>query len=249
MVDTFHFHELFGEGKYKEAIKYLEDEVLSFDPNHQDSLLNISYAYDALGEREKAIETCKKLIEINPNNASAFSNLSALHKKSGKLLEAREAAQKSFDIEPSYFNCLNLADILMQSREFEPALKFSQKMLEFKIQGHPKLLFTAYMFIGHSYRKLGELEKAIEFYEKSINPVYNKKEIKRGMKVMFYQQVEVGKFYQLVLYNLAKCSFHLGRTEQANHYCERGLSTASSEYSERISKLKQKIMEKKSDYL
>ncbi len=88
----------FNEGRYREAIVFWERD-LERHPENYESQAFIAYAYEKLGETDKAIEAYRKTLALNPTNAMAFSGLGRILAAQLRWNEAWEHLSKARGIE------------------------------------------------------------------------------------------------------------------------------------------------------
>lgn len=124
--------------QWKEAADYLE-EALLINPSNIPLRIQLSIIYgERLGNKEKAITHCNKILEIDPNNLSAKFNLAVYTNHLKK-------AQHSL---PIYLE----AEKMIQT----------QGLMGTEIDGKLNL------FLGHDYRDIGKKEEAQKHYERAI---------------------------------------------------------------------------------
>jgi len=58
--------------------------VVAFFPNHSNALYSLGIAYQAKGEKEKAIRVFEKVLELNPGNQDIIQKLGELKKEEVK---------------------------------------------------------------------------------------------------------------------------------------------------------------------
>ncbi len=84
----------FAEGRYREAIPLLERDLLRH-PEHYESQAFIAYAYEKLGEADKAIEAYRKTLSLNPVNSMAFLGIARILAAQERWSEAWEHLSKA----------------------------------------------------------------------------------------------------------------------------------------------------------
>ena len=116
------------------------------------------------------IASLRKAIEYNPENAMVYNYLGYLFaEKNMNLDESIELIQKALSLSPSngaYLDSLGWA--YYKKGDFKLALKkllLAEKQLDKDKIPDP----VVYDHIGDVYHKIGEREKALEYWEKSIN--------------------------------------------------------------------------------
>ena len=92
--------KLFEEGKYNEALKFLENAV-SLDPTRWEYYLQLGLTQSKNPRmRTEAIFSFKKVIVMNPTSAEAYLELGILYKKCGKITEAKNMLRSALQWEP-----------------------------------------------------------------------------------------------------------------------------------------------------
>lgn len=81
---------LFGEGKYPEAIEEYK-KAHEADPEDGEILLAISMTYDRMSDLDNALVYARQAIDLLPREALAYTNLSRIYQKKGMIPEAEEA--------------------------------------------------------------------------------------------------------------------------------------------------------------
>lgn len=122
--------------------------------------------YIDLYELEKAVEDCRKAIELNPDAYYAYNNLGCALLKLRRVEEAIPPLEHAIemDSEKDHLPFLNLAECYIVLGEYKKAIDEYKAMLD---------LFPKYSYIWKDiaalYCKIGDYNKAIAYYEKRIN--------------------------------------------------------------------------------
>ncbi|MBN2402220.1 MAG: tetratricopeptide repeat protein [Spirochaetes bacterium] len=125
---------------------------------------------------DDTIKSLKKAIEYNPENAMVFNYLGYLYAENNiNLDESIELIQKALAIAPSngaYLDSLGWA--YYKKGDIKLALKkllLAEKRLDKEKSPDP----VVYDHIGDAYKKMGETEKAVEYWKKSVDLQKNSK--------------------------------------------------------------------------
>ena len=146
--------------------------LLEQDPQHLDTLNNISICLLNIQQLEQAIIYLKQALKINPNSGLLHTNLGlALHKKSftndqhtynriakQHLLKATELSATSSDA----WN--NLGNVLVDLQEPDNAIHALQQALTLN-----HLCPTVNFNLANAYKANGDIDTAIKYYNKVIN--------------------------------------------------------------------------------
>lgn len=139
-------------------------------------------AYDALGERWKAIKFYKKHLQIAQQiqesswEGAACSNLGNAYMALGKWKEARQFHKSCLKIAKNFSNFAekaraytNLGILQRHLGNYSKAIKYHDKSLSIsKSLKDPMLEAPAYTDLGIIYHCLGEDAKSLEFHNKSV---------------------------------------------------------------------------------
>ncbi len=180
-------------------------DLISFDertlkqaPHSAKAHVDLGYAYDLAGEREKAMNLYKRAIEVDPDYEKAYNNLGVAYDSLGKRDEAVALLKKAIKLNPNYADPYsNLGIIYTSMGKHEEAIRSYEKAIEI----NPSF-FDAYNNLGLVYKNLGEKEKAIELFKKSI---------------------EVNPFYTAGYNNLAVTYYYDKKYDLAVKYCDKAL--------------------------
>lgn len=164
-------NELYGEGKYAEALSAFE-EFLRLNPKAYQTRLNIYNCYRELGEYEKAIKECNLILE-NVSQDETLGKEMAAKALAGigecyLLQKDMENAQKYFEqsIETYPENELiayNVGEIFFSNQKLEEALVYFILASEIKPDWS-----DSYYKLGLVYLNTSDYTKAAEIFEKFL---------------------------------------------------------------------------------
>ena len=122
--------------------------------------------YIDLYELEKAVEDCKKAIELDADSYYAYNNLGCALLKLRRVDEAIEPLEQVISMEPDrdHLPYLNLAECYVLKKEYDKAIKAYNKVLELR----PKAL-SMKEEIAKIYIKKKNYNKAISVYQELID--------------------------------------------------------------------------------
>ena len=148
---------------YPRAIEVLKG-LLEIDAENEIALHEISHCYESIGESDSGIAFFNEFLEQHPFSASGWFNLGEMYMH----LELNEKAVESFDFATainedyahSYFN---KGVIFANSGDFNSALSCFKDCEE-----HEGMNPLTTCYIGECYEKIGELEFALEYYNKVL---------------------------------------------------------------------------------
>jgi tetratricopeptide (TPR) repeat protein len=159
--------------KYDKSIEILQEVLDKADPNTQiytDALTNIAYAYDLLGDSDKAIETYKTALEQTPDDKDLIFNMGRLYSIQDKYEDAIASFKKVLELDPQDFESnLNIGNsyISLADSIANDAKKVDERgnsiYSEEEITEKEKLAET------HFENAITYLEKAIELQPDNVN--------------------------------------------------------------------------------
>ena len=159
--------------KYEKSIETLQEVLEKANPQTQiytDALTNIAYAYDLLGDSDKAIETYKTALASTPDDKDLIFNMGRLYSIQDKYEDAIASFKKVLELDPQDFESnLNIGNsyITLADSISNDAKKvddrgdpiYSQKVITEK----EKMAET------HFENAIAFLEKAIEIQPDNVN--------------------------------------------------------------------------------
>ena len=163
LEDAFKGKQHLDNGDYKMAIKHLEN-VIKKDKLQYSSMNNLSLAYFFDGQKDKAIELSKNVLQVQPHNIHARCNLAFFYSDLNETLSASgylDALEDLSDIEPEDMHKLALT--YCELGMHEKAYKWFARIVAF----HPyetKLLH----FCGLAAYNCGLFAEAIDCFTKML---------------------------------------------------------------------------------
>jgi len=151
--------------KWNTALKLLE-KGRSKNPRNIDILFELTTCYEQLLDFDKAIENQKYILEINPFLSEAWFNLGQLYFSQHNYTQALDAFDYSLAINPKDMQaCLQKAHVLLNLERFDEAVEHYMEFIE---NADTPLKGLIYGYIGECYEYLEKNEKAIYWYQKSL---------------------------------------------------------------------------------
>jgi len=163
-----------AKNNYQKAAEYLE-QGLAIDPDNVQCLTMYAQTLDFADRKDEAISAYKNAIAKNPNEKALSFNLGLLLNKQANAIEDDEAKKKTlleeaivyfrkaYEVDPDLKETYDiLSTLLLQLQRYEEA----QEILDEGVKRFPD---SASMWQNYSFlhAKLGNTEKANEYYEKS----------------------------------------------------------------------------------
>jgi tetratricopeptide (TPR) repeat protein len=153
-----------------EAEPYIRD-LLNTNPKDAQAYRRLTIIYSTVGELDKALEACRKALEIEENPAS-YLGLASIYTRFGKPDEASKAYAKVIALKPDTPNVMKMyADLLRDNGKRREALDMYKRSLAILPFNGPAL-YNA----GLLSAKLGDGDAAQKYLEtlKTVDPVLAK---------------------------------------------------------------------------
>ena len=170
LLADFYANNLPNTGKYLEyALKGLR-----LDANSGDSV-SISYTHLRLGNAliqtgfvDEALEHIDKSLAYYPDNAfSRYVRAFVLYAKEGDLKHTRQLLQAEFKRDTNRFDILqDIGKVSYYLEEYDTAYKYYKRFNQYREKQKLDVFEHENLIIGRVYEKMGEPEKAKEFYER-----------------------------------------------------------------------------------
>ena len=154
----------------EKSVEVLEQGIAACDEETDPSLISSVYTlvgniYNSLEMKEKCYAAYDSALVYNPYNTEVLNNYAyflSLDKK--ELQKALEMSKKTVDEEPGNDTYLDTyAWILFSMERYEEAKAYAEKMISLDTE----LSSVVLHHIGDIYAKCGEMEKAIEYWNKA----------------------------------------------------------------------------------
>lgn len=162
-------HELYNKKDFEKA-KEVYEEILNFDEENVEALVNLGVILKALGDRKTAYKNYVKAINLNPKYIFAYNNLGNLLKDTGNYKAAIQVYSDAIKIEPKNFHAYNSLGMVYEK------LKDNQRaIIAYKeaVRVNPNFA-KAVNNIGVVLYKQKKYEEAIEIFKIAlkIDPKY-----------------------------------------------------------------------------
>ena len=120
--------------------------------------------YSLKDQPEKSRKTLHTMMEFHPNSLLPINRLGNFYYLNGSFEEAKKIYRRGIEVDPVNENFhIQLANMAMAEEKFDSALIYYQTLAEY----YPNDASTIRNFANY-YKKTGDLEKALEQYEKSL---------------------------------------------------------------------------------
>lgn len=223
------------DGKYKDALKIFL-ELDKNNPDYEIYAFNAARCYHEMNQPEMEKQYLQRTLSINPQHQNANSHIADILKKQLKsswdwnmFHEAIEYASKQIELLPNCYYLIERGLLYLDAGMTDLAKQDFQAAME----DDPEDLY-AYNNMGFAYEQSWDLEKACEYYLKSMKLVKNKETglpfINAGdsymalgnyEKAMEYYQKRLDMFpnsSEYVLRKMAECAHRLGHFEESIKY-------------------------------
>jgi len=141
--------------------KILLEERPSHDIRYH---FDLAVSSQKLGEKAKALEEYRKVIEIDPMNVEAHNNLGVIYKDMGKINQAVKEFQTVLSMNPKQENALNnLGIIFFLQGNLEKAIQEFRGVLDINPRNR-----EAYINLGVIYKRRNRIGKAKRMFENAL---------------------------------------------------------------------------------
>jgi Tfp pilus assembly protein PilF len=125
----------------------------------------LAVSYQKRGEKAKAMEEYRKVIEIDPINVEAHNNLGVIYKDMGKLSQAAEELQTVLSLDPQQEKAhINLGVIFYLQGNLEKASEEFRGVLDINLNNK-----EAYINLGVIYKRQNLMAKAKSMFENALS--------------------------------------------------------------------------------
>ena len=150
-------------GEVQRAINVLR-EAIQQNPSNEGAIYELAFCYDQQGGFDASIQCYSNFIDDNPYSFTAWYNLGNAYAKNEDLEKAAWAYDYCLLINdgfgPAYFN---LGHTYLTMDKYTAAINNFEKCMD--LDGEDPLALS---YIGECHEQLGNLEKAKEYYKKSL---------------------------------------------------------------------------------
>ncbi len=149
------------ETAYDEAILLLESECDNKQPDNENLLFELAFAYEEKGLFEKGEQCYRKTLNFDPFSENAWYYLGVLYIKKEEYNKAIECFDFVLALDPEFGDAiLNKASCLEKLKKWEEAIDLYIEYISFDYE--PILI---YQYIANCYDKLKQPEMSSKFYE------------------------------------------------------------------------------------
>jgi tetratricopeptide (TPR) repeat protein len=192
-------------------------DILTVDPNHEDSLHLLGMMAFHAGDPQKAIEMVQAAIAINPTTAAYHSNLGTIFHSQNKLEEAACCYQNALALKPALAEAhYNLGNVFHAQDKLEDAIACYEQALAL----NPGLA-EAHYNLGNTLRSQEKFDEAIGCFKRSLAIDHGKYEALHNWGNVLQAQGKLEEamvFYERVLHvhpGYAKAHYSVGCALQA----------------------------------
>ena len=151
-------------GEWRRALEVLK-QAISIDTSNESALYEIAFCYDKIDCMTDAVRFFNSYIDDNPYSTAAWYNLGNTYHRLGKTKQAVDSYDFSIAIDKNFLRAYHQkAEALTAAEHYADALVAYRDILSVEDT-------SAYILcnIGECYERLGELEKAEEYYKESLD--------------------------------------------------------------------------------
>lgn len=175
--EEYYMYLGFASTDAEERLKNYQ-KALDENPQNLDATINIANAFDEVKNYDKAIEYYNKAIEIDKKCALAYNNRGYSYFNKQEYENALQDYDKAILLNPklkiAQDNRTKLLEIIAEKEEFKELVKNSEQNQK---------NYHYYFNLGMAEARLGEYDKALEAYNKSLalNPNFAQGYLFRGI--------------------------------------------------------------------
>jgi Tfp pilus assembly protein PilF len=169
MVHYLHGIGHFNKKSYPAAIKSL-NRAIDLQPEDNTALLSDMYSslgdiYNTLKDYKQSDSNYERSLRLNPKNATVLNNYSYyLSERGVRLADAERMSKESLVLRPGEATFLDTYGwILYKQGKYEQAKQY----IEDALKANPEADGTLWEHLGDIYFKLGDGNKAVEFWKKA----------------------------------------------------------------------------------
>ncbi len=166
---------LYNLKEYNKGIAFFK-KILKEDPDNAEIHYRLGLFYNAQGWDEEALNSFLKAIKANPEHPYGNNEAAEIYRKHYEekykpedYRNAVEYAKRQVEINPSCYYYTDLGLVYLAGYEMEEAIKAFEEASRYD-DTNP----FPYNNIGYAYKVLGDFERALEYYQKSIERTNNK---------------------------------------------------------------------------
>ncbi|UCD15018.1 MAG: tetratricopeptide repeat protein [Candidatus Omnitrophota bacterium] len=167
----------FYKNQYQEAIKVYE-KILEDNYDDVDAIFWLGFLYEEIGNRQQAIDTWKRGLEIDSSHAPILNSLGYVYVQEGiNLDEAESMIKKALKQEPENGAYLDsLGWVYFKKKDFKKAEKYLKKAVE---AVKDPVIFD---HIGDFYVDRENIEEAVKFYKEGAELFPDNDTLQRKLK-------------------------------------------------------------------
>jgi len=148
-----------------QALSLINELLESRQPLKYNLLKQKSYVQIILKKYDEALKTVNDAIELYPHDNDFINNKAMILGYLGRREKAIETAEHLISLNPKYGNSYDTyGEVLMALEEYEKAIEKFKEALTLEPTGW--FAYETCLKMGQCYKELGNIEKALEYYEK-----------------------------------------------------------------------------------
>jgi len=141
-------------------------QILKAEPNFSPAYPTLGKALVAVGDLAAAANTYQQAIKVDPSNAQAYANLGSIYAQYQQWEQALTYYQKASELQPDFAGVYrNIARVWERLNRPERAVKAWERAYSLEPD---KVSSQQRLKLGDEFSKLGQIEKAIAFYQCAV---------------------------------------------------------------------------------
>lgn len=157
----------FGEGRLDRATASLEELARTY-PRNATVLYNLATALAMTGDRARAAETCRHVLELNPNYADAYTTLGLALFEAGQADEAVASVEQAVKLDPTYLNGWFTLHQMFEQRGLAVRAAWARQQLEAQVPCEDREVDLLVKSLNWSSLQAGQPEEARPALERAL---------------------------------------------------------------------------------
>ncbi len=175
--------------KESQALSLINELLESRQPLKYSLLKQKSYVQIVLKQYDEGLKTVNEAIELYPHDNDFINNKAMILGYLGRREEAIETAEHLISLNPKCGNSYDTyGEVLMALKEYEKAIEKFKEALTLEPTGW--FAYETCLKMGQCFKELGNIEKALEYYEKGekltekMHPSYRNNYLEKTEKLI-----------------------------------------------------------------
>ncbi|MFD2599373.1 tetratricopeptide repeat protein [Sphingobacterium corticis] len=180
---TYKANVALEEQRYDEAYSYFL-KVKDLQPKNEDIIYNLALLADQTNQTDRAIEYYRQAIKSKSRQPIQYLELSRIFERNNKPTEARTTLEEGRSAYPDSKEILfKLIEVYSQQRNYAAIVPLAEQAVKLE----PENVDLNYL-AGFSFENVGNVDKAKQFYERTIQLNDNNYEANLALGLLYLQK-------------------------------------------------------------